>query len=268
MRTSRTLISLPPASGEQEYGHCSGLAAGASVTKMSTHGQSGRTTTATIDDLSQAILAWLDQRPPGLVRRSPSATWSSPELRDTFRANLERALSAAVSAMRLADVISYLIDAFTAVTTSSVVSTSRWSVALREGSSVETFDAMRDDVAQLLQRKTGEQDIPDVPPVRFADLIVHALNDALSDEAERIPGEDMSPEGVLSYYMIPPDVRRTYNVRTFLFFLGTAVIAFIIYAIIEPDSWFNPGTGLFILLAYATLIATAIVYDRSRAGTS
>lgn len=235
---------------------------------MSTHDQSGRTATATIDDLSQAILAWLDQRPPGLVRRSPSATWSSPELRDSFSVNLERALSVAVSARRLADVISDLIDAFTAATTSSVVSTSRWSVALHEGSSVDTFDAMRNDMAQLLQRNAGEQDIPNVPPERFADLIVHALNDALSDEAERIPVEGMSPEGVLSYYMIPLDVRRTYNVRTFLFFLGAAVIAFIIYAIIEPGSWFNPGTGLFTLLAYVTLIVTAIVYDHPRVGAS
>lgn len=239
----------------------------ASLTKMSMPGQSHTAEAVTFDDLSQAILAWLDQRPPGFVRRAPSPTWSSQALRDSFRSNLEHALSAAVSTKRMTDVIAYLIDAFTAATTSSVVSTSRWSVALREGASLDTFDVMRDDVTQLLERRADEQSIPEGGPGRFAGLIVDALNNALSDEAERIPVEGISPEGVLSYYMISSDVRKTYNTRTFLYFFGIGVVAFIIYAIIEPGWWFNPSTGLFVGLGYITLIVTVIVYDRSRVRT-
>lgn len=239
----------------------------ASLTKMSMHGQSHTVAAATFDDLSQAILAWLDQRPPGFVRRAPSPTWSSQALRDSLRFNLEHALSAAVAAQKMTDVIAYLIDAFTAATTSSVTSTSRWSIVLREGASLETFDVMRDDVTKLLERRADEQSIPEVRPGRFAGLIVDALNTALSDEAERLPVDGISPEGVLSYYMISSDVRKTYNIRAFLYFFGIGVVAFIIYAIIEPDWWFNPGTGLFVGLGYITLIVTAIVHERSRVRT-
>jgi hypothetical protein len=99
----------------------------------------------------------------------------------------------------------------------------------------------------------------------LADLIVQALNDALSLEADRIPQEGITPEAILHHYMIPADIKRKYNVRTFLFFFGLTVIGAIIIAVIKPNSWLNPATGLFILLGYATLIMTAITHGHSNA---
>jgi hypothetical protein len=237
------------------------------LVSVSMHGPRGSAATASIDDLSRTILAWLDQRPPGFVRRAPSDNWSPPELQDSFRANLEAALVTAVTASRLADVTSYLIDAFTLAPADSASGTARWSIALRESSSLETFPAMREDMTRLLERGTGGQAVTGVQPRELADLIVRALNDALSDEAYRAPVEGISPERVLQHYLIPVDVQRVYNVRTFLLFLGATVAAFVVYALIEPGFWLNPGTGLLALLAYVTLIVTAAVHQRSRAGS-
>src|SRR6266496_2472378 len=221
---------------------------------------------ASIDDLSQAILSWLDQRPPGFAQRSPSSTWSTKELRDSFRANLEMALLASITASKWIDVIAQLVDAFkTSSMTIGAVELHRWMVVPYEGSHPETFDVMREEIVQLLDREIRDGKISGYQPSELANLIVQALNDALSDEADRIPQEDITPEAILHHYMIPAYVKRKYNVRTFLYFFGLVAISAIIYAIIEPGWWLNPATGLFILLSYATLIVTSIVHEHSDA---
>ena len=45
--------------------------------------------------------------------------------------------------------------------------------------------------------------------------------------------------------------------------LRLVVAIFISYAIVEPGSWFNPATALFVVLAYATLIISAVAHLRS-----
>jgi hypothetical protein len=221
----------------------------------------------TIDDLSQAIMSWLDQRPPGLASRSPSPTWSTKELRDSFRSNLETALFATITAGKWINVVAQLANAFTvSVPAGGAVELHRWMVVPYDGPHPETFDVMRAEITQLLDRDArGAEGIAGYQPARLADIIVQALNDALKDEADRVPQEGMTPEAILHYYMIPARTRRKYNVRTFLFFFGLAVISALIYAVIRPGSWFNPATALFILLSYVTLIVTSIVYEHSYA---
>jgi len=221
--------------------------------------------TANLDELSQAILSWLDQRPPGLSQRTPSPTWGSQELRDSFRANLETSLLAAITAGKWINVIADLADAFKLpVTTGGTIEFRRWMVAKYEGPHPETFDVMREEIAQLLAQESGET-ISGYQPSHLANLIVQALSDALSDEANRMHEGNITPEAILHYYMIPPGVRRKYNVRTFLFFFGLAIASAIIYGAIEPSPWLNPATALFILLGYITLVATSIVYEHSDA---
>ncbi len=66
-------------------------------------------------------------------------------------------------------------------------------------------------------------------------------------------------------YMVPIALRRKYNVRMFLVFLGIVLAGAILYALVEPDAWLNPATGLFILLAYVTLVVTSVAHDYSSA---
>ena len=220
--------------------------------------------TATVNDLSQAVLSWLDQRPPGFAQGSPSSTWGSKELRDSFRVNLETALFASITASKWLDVIAQLTNAFRpSVTAGGTIDLHRWMVVPYEGSHPETFDVMREEIAQLIYRETGGGGISGYQSEDLAYLVVQALNDALLVEADRIPQEGVTPEEILHHYMIPPEVKRKYNVRTFLFFFGLLVFSAIIYGFIEPNPWLNPATGLFILLGYITLIATSFAHKHS-----
>jgi len=228
---------------------------------MSAHNQVDET--ATIDELSQAVLTWLDERPPGLLRRSASSSWSSRELSYAFRANLDQALRAAVAAAKWAEVIAYLVTAFTVTSSGSLVKSSQWSIALHGGSASDTLSAMRSDMTQLLERESQEKPIPVLSPSRFAALIVDALNAALQEEAARISMNGAPAQAVLRHYMIPDHIRKKYNVRLFLFFIGLVISIVLIYAFIAPDPWLNPGTALFALLAYVTLIITAAIHEHS-----
>jgi hypothetical protein len=219
-----------------------------------------------IDDLSQAIFAWLDTRPRGLIRRTASPNWSPRELRDSFRTNLERALRGAVVAARLVDVIAYLVDAFTVEPSGGLIGTSKWSMELYNGSDSGTLSAMRHDVAQLIKGERRGNPVPSLTPDKYAELIVSALDASLQAEASRIPMNGTTSEDVLRHYLISDDIRRALNVRLFLFFVGLAVCMMPIYAFLAPDSWLNPGTALFALLAYVTLIVTAAAHELSSAG--
>jgi len=219
-----------------------------------------------MDDLSRAVLSWLDQRPLGFARGSPSATWGTRELRDSFRANLEMALFASIATNKRLDVIVKLISAFQpSATVGGTIDVRRWIAVPYAGPHPETFDVMREEMAQLLDRETDGRGISGYPSDNLAHLIVESLNDALLTEAGRIPQGGITPEEVLHHYMIPPGVKRRYNVRTFLFFFGLLAFSAIVYGLIEPDPWLNPATGLFILLSYVTLIATAIAHQHSDA---
>jgi hypothetical protein len=220
--------------------------------------------TATLDELSQAVLSWLDQRPSGFGRRSPAPTWGSKELRDTFRDNLETSLLATIAAGKLMDVIGRLADAFKLPAISGTVELHRWILAQYEGPHPETFDVMREEITQLLDRKSG-QGIAGYQSDELANLIVQALSEALAEEIHRIPEDDITPEAVLHYYMIPLEIKRKYNVRTFLFFFGLVIVGAVIYGAIEPSAWLNPATSLFFLLGYMTLITTSLVFEQSDA---
>lgn len=222
--------------------------------------------TATLEDLSQAVMTWLDQRPPGSAPELPSPTWSTRELRDSFRANLGATLRAAIKMNEQVEVITQLVNAFRAPVTTGAVELHRWKLAPYEGPKPQTFDVMRAEIAELLHEVAGNaSSISGYPPSELADSIVGALESALSDEAERSPEPGITPEAILHYYMIPAGVKRKYNVRTFLFFFGLVILSALIYAVIKPDSWLNPATGLFVILGYATLIATSIAHGRSHA---
>jgi hypothetical protein len=223
--------------------------------------------TATLDELSQAILSWLDQRPSGFGRHTSSPTWGSKELRDSFRANLEMSLLAAITSSKWIDVIEGLVAAFKVPATTGTVELHRWMIVEYEGPNPETFDVMREEIAELLDRESGGNSISGYQSADLAGLIVQALNEALSEEVNRIPEEDITPEAILHYYMIPAGVKRKYNVRTFLFFFGLIIVTAIIYGVIEPSAWLNPAMALFFLLGYITLIATSIVYEHSDART-
>jgi hypothetical protein len=135
---------------------------------------------ATIDDLSQAIMSWLDQRPQRFAERSRSPTWSTKELRDSFRSNLETALLASITASKWIDVIAQLADAFMVSAASGALEIHRWMVAPYEGPHPQTFDVMRAEIAQLLDREVREgRGISGYQPTELAGLIVQALNDAL-----------------------------------------------------------------------------------------
>jgi hypothetical protein len=218
-----------------------------------------------IDDLSQAIFAWLDTRPRGLIRRNASPNWSPRELRNLFRNNLEQALRGAVVTARWVEVISYLVDVFTVELSGSLAGTSRWSVELYKGSDSGTLSAMRRDITQLIKEEGPVNPVPSLTPGTYADLIVSALDASLQAEAARIPTNGKTSEDVLRHYLISDEVRRKYNVRLFLIFVGLVVCLVPIYAFLAPDSWLNPGTALFSLLAYVTLIITAVTYERSSA---
>ncbi len=222
---------------------------------------------ATIDDLSQAIMTWLDQRPPGSGHGSPSPTWGTQELRDSFRANLETALRQAIEVSQWVNVIAQLANAFKVpVATSGAVAVHRWMIVPYEGPHPQTFDVMRTEIAQLLEQQVIDlRGISGHQSAELADFIVRALTNALTHEADRIPQPGVTPEVILHYYMIPAGVKRKYNVRTFLFFFGLVIISAIAYAVIKPDSWLNPATVLFVLLGYVTLIVTSIVHGRSSA---
>jgi hypothetical protein len=220
--------------------------------------------TDAMDDLSQAVLSWLDQRPLGFAQGSPSPTWGTKELRDSFRANLEIALFASIAASKQLDVIAQLINAFKpSVAAGGIIDVHRWMVVPYAGPHAETFEVMQEEMAQLFDRETNGRGISGYPSDNLAYLIVQALNDALLTEAGRIPQEGITPEEVLHHYMIPSGIRRRYNIRTFLFFFGLLAFSAIIYGLVEPDPWLNPATGLFILLGYVTLIATAIAHQHS-----
>jgi hypothetical protein len=216
-----------------------------------------------INELSQAILTWLDDRPRSLAHRSASSSWSSKELRDSFRANLDQALRHAVTAAKWIEVITYLVNAFTVTSSATLVETSQWSVALHDGSDSGTLNAMQGDITQLLEREAHEKEIPVLSPSKYATLIVDSLDAALRDEAARIPMNGTTAEAILRHYFISDDLRKKYNVRLFLFFVGLVVCIVPIYAFAEPSQWLNPGTALFIILAYATLIITAAIHERS-----
>lgn len=224
--------------------------------------------TDAMDGLSQAVFSWLDQRPAGLAQGSPSSTWGTKELRDSFRAKLEVALFASIATSKRLDVIAQLISAFKpSVMAGGAIDVHRWMVVPYAGPHPETFDVMQEEMAQLLDRKTDGRGILGYPSDNLAYLIVQALNDALLTEAGRIPQEGITPEEILHHYMIPSGIKRRYNVRTFLFFFGLLAFSAIIYGLIEPDLWLNPATGLFILLGYVTLITTAIVHQHSDASS-
>lgn len=217
-----------------------------------------------MDDLSQALLSWLDQRPRGFVQGSSSSNWGTKELRDSFRANLEVALLASIAAGRRLEVIAQLINAFKpSVMAGGTIDLHRWMVVPYAGPHPATFDVMQEEMAQLLDRETDGRGISGYPSNNLAYLIVQALNDALLTEAERIPKDGVTAEEVLHHYMIPSGVKRKYNVRTFLFFFGLLAFSAIIYGFLEPGPWLNPATGLFMLLGYVTLIATSIVQQHS-----
>jgi hypothetical protein len=222
---------------------------------------------AMADDLAQAILTWLDQRPAV----KPSATWSTRQLRDSFRANLELNLLSARETAETLELMTRMLDAFTAATKprgpGSLVPASRWSAAPFEGPRRATFPVMEREITQVLNQQAGDRRTSGHDNRDLAKSIVGALNRALSDEAAKNPRPGVSPEAVLHFYMIPMDVRRKFNVRTFLAFLGLLVGTAAIYALLEPGSLIDPATGLFIILGYATLILTAIVHEHSSASS-
>ena len=217
--------------------------------------------TATLDDLSQVILAWLDERPLGAATGSPSGAWGTKAFQYTFRVNLESALRAAVRATLLADTIARLVNAFgLSGKTSSAVSVRTWSIAIRSRPRPDTFDVMRQEMANVLAEE-GYETISGVRSRAMADVIVTALVATLSSDSKKSPELGDSPEEVLYNYMVPLALRRKYNVRMFLVFLGIVLAGAILYALVEPDAWLNPATGLFTLLAYITLVVTSVAHD-------
>lgn len=220
--------------------------------------------TTDIDDLSRAILAWLDQRPTGVAGRSPSSSWSTTELQKSFRDNLESTLRATIKLSQWAEIIAYLVKAFnSSIKVGQIAHLRSWDVAPYQKSHPETFDVIRDEMTSLLERnaRIGVEAGPS--STNLADRIVGALNEALEDESRRVSEGDIAPDAILHYYMFSGYVKRRYNVRNSLYFFGAVLVAAVLYSIIEPNFWLNAGTASFMVLAYVTLIVTFIVYNRS-----
>lgn len=217
------------------------------------------TQNATASELSDLILSWADQRHRSILPDKRSATWTTKELRDSFRANLERNLLAAVATTRRVAFVAQLINAFSASGSSKAMAvvSSRNLNAHEEGR--DTFQSLRVEVAQLLNEWCGPP-LRDIETGRAADLIVKSLRQALAQEAQRAPTSGATPEEVLYHYMTRRGPQRQYEARTFLAFLGVVVLAVVLFVLIEPESWVNPATGLFVLLAYLTLVATCLIH--------
>lgn len=223
-------------------------------------------TYASVDELSDTVLAWLDQR-QGSALRGRSATWSSRQLRDGFRANLARALDSAVTISNQVVLIEQLTAIFgTAAQAPTSAAPTTWSVVPYDGPRPATFPAMRTDIAQLLGRSRLKSP-PGQSPDQIATLIVESLSDALSADAGRVRDEAAprrpSPEQMLHFYMEYDRAARKYNVRTFLTFLGLVIATASIYSVAEPLSVINPATAVFMILGYAVLIMTVIAHEIS-----
>jgi hypothetical protein len=221
--------------------------------------------TATASELADAILSWADQRRPLIFAAKRSPSWTSVQLRDFFRANLERNLLTAVAVTKRAAFIAQLGQIFSASGSSnSLAVIARHNVSEYDDRHGQIFQSLRTELADIIA-DSHSATVTDIGSDRAAELITKSLRQALAQEAKRVPATGGTPEAVLRSYLVPSEVKRQYSARTFLAFLGLAVLALLLFALIEPDSWISPATSFFVLCAYITLVATCAVQEYTTA---
>jgi hypothetical protein len=251
-----------------------------------------------LDELSRAILAWLDQHSD---TRPGTPSWNTKDLRTSFRKGLDNVLIGSLEASVSIAVIRYLIEAFQPpVANGRIVIRDRRHIVAMDVPGPESLAGVQSQIRELLAANAPVRDISGVTPSELAGKIVQALRLALksqpvkpvkpvreasanqeNDDLARWPDDASARSPFLQFwrhrlhlwpsqqqndrrYRSANRKERQYDVRMFLMVFGMVLAAIIVYAIVKPDSWLNPATALFAILGYVTLIATALVHDKKR----
>ena len=160
-------------------------------------GYKGQVSSASVDDLADAILVWLDDNAPrfdGSVRR----TWRTRRLEDAFRHDLQTILLASFEAGARERLILRLIELLQGPATVKDLMRVDWGVIHSEDAASSIFPQIQQRLSTAL---TGPDLVPGQPmrlsSQEAAEKIIEALRSALSVELVEIPEGDDSLIDVL-----------------------------------------------------------------------
>ena len=242
---------------------------------------------ASMGDLSEAILDWLDWRPESSGSTPISHAWNTKPLRIAFSSSLESTLQPILKAGISPETITQLVVAFRLPrANSSLVRLERQGMEPTNKLTAKSFDVMRGQISEILE-VSPQGEISGASAGTLADKIVEALQAAVKNVPGWAQGEQafrpveypssantgrprFKPEIRVPLILttVPLRVRRKYHVRLALVVLGMVIATLIFLGVVKPDSWLNPATGLFLVLGYVTLTVTAALHGRERASDS
>jgi hypothetical protein len=238
-------------------------------------GYKGQMATASVNDLADTILTWLDDNAPrfdGPIRRS----WRTTMLEDAFGYNLQTLLLASLDLSSQERLILRLIELLQGPPTVQDLVRVDWRVIRSEDAASSVFGRIQQSLSAVLTD-------PDLTPGHATELsgqeaakkITDALQSALSDELTETseseslvdilrqkPRSDATASAMRRSFQERAEKRRK-RARLFLFILGGLIFFVSIYSVLDRHSWFMPSAIFFSWFGYLVLIVTFFAHMRA-----
>lgn len=231
--------------------------------------------TASVNDLADAILRWLDNNAPrfdGSTRRP----WRTTVLEDAFGDNLQALLLASLDFSSQERLILRLIELLQVPPTVQDLVQIDWRVIRSEDAASSVFR----QILQSLSAVLTDSDLTRGQPTELsgqeaAKKITDALQSALSVElAETSNNESLidimrqkaridAIDSEMRHSFQERARKRRKRIRYFLFILGTLIFLVSIYSVLDQHSWFMPSAIFFSWFGYLVLVVTFFVRVRA-----